>query len=370
MQQFAIVASVVVSAEAYSGRMTLGGTAVGATCEYANTVNGGLKSPAATSPYISSGRHCAADLSKFAGGAGCGACFKISHNGHDGTDPSRAGSEIVQVVNSADAVDFSCNPVVFNTITGATTGIFPITYEPVACETTSDFGAATVLDGNNAYYTKAIFSDLPHAVSKATLMVGSKSFAMQRVGGATFMASTDGRTDAASFQLTLADGSTNKISPCFGTWPVATGSACHRMYESVVTSTHDEAAKSVPDCQGGRVRVTQEDGYYSQCVDCDSKKFQEECPYWNLVFQKAADDMCQSTCAKAPPPQPTREPIACQPDCDNGRTCVVQADGYWAQCVACEAGSFKKECGYWSEKIRSVAEVTCSKTCSSGNFLA
>ena len=95
---------------------------------------------------------------------------------------------------------------------GATTGIFPITHTEVACEVDSAVGVATVLDGKNAYYTKAIFSDLPHAVSSAKLKIGNKSFQMDRVAGATFKANTDGSQASASFELTLADGSINKAT--------------------------------------------------------------------------------------------------------------------------------------------------------------
>jgi hypothetical protein len=228
MQQFAIVASVAVTSVAIesAGDMTLGGSVVGASCEYANEQDGGHKSPAATSQYIASRRYCAADAKKFANGAGCGACYNVSYSGEGGTDPGRPGWAVVQVVDLADSVDFACHGDVFDSVTGATTGVFPITYKPVACETTSASGVAMVLDGDNAYYTKAIFSDLPYAVAEATLKVGRKSFPMQRVGGATFMASTDGTAGAASFDLTLADGGVSKVAPCFEEWPVATDSSC------------------------------------------------------------------------------------------------------------------------------------------------
>lgn len=229
MHEFSIVASADITSVAVqsAGDMTLlGGSVVGASCEYANAQDGGHESPAATSQYIASRRYCAANAKKFANGAGCGACYNVSYSGEGGTDLGRPRWAVVQVINLADSVDFACHGDVFESITGATTGVFPVAYKPVACETTSANGVATVLDGNNAYYTKAIFSDLPHAVAEAKLTVGHKSFPMQRVGGATFMASTDGTTGAASFALTLADGGVSKVAPCFKTWPVATDSSC------------------------------------------------------------------------------------------------------------------------------------------------
>jgi len=218
-----------------SGDMkVLGGNFVGGSCEYANEVDGGAKSPAATSPHIATGRYCGVNANLFAAGAGCGACYNVSYNGEGGTNPGSAGWEVVQVVNLAD-IDFACNKDVFQSITGSSTGVFPITYNKIACEVDSSAGVATVLDGNNAYFTKAIFSDLPFAVSSAKLKVGSKSFPMKRVAGATFVASTDGTGPSASFELTLADGSINEMAPCFSSWPVATGSSC------VPTSVHLEA---------------------------------------------------------------------------------------------------------------------------------
>jgi len=215
-----------VTSLASSGHMSvLGGSVVDGKCEYADTTNGGAKSPAATSPHVVSGRYCGVSEQMFAGGASCGACYKVSYSGEGGTNPGRAGSAVVQVVNQASEV-FACHKDVFQAITGATTGIFPITYTEVACEVESQVGVATVLDGKNAYYTKAIFSDLPHAVTSAKLKIGKKSFLMDRVAGATFKANTDGDVASASFELILADGSTNKLTPCFESWPVATGSSC------------------------------------------------------------------------------------------------------------------------------------------------
>lgn len=219
---------------AYGKMAVMKGSVVGGTCEYADAQNGGLQSPAATSPYIASGQYCGAHSATFASGAGCGACFHVTYDGSSGTDPGRAGSAVVQVVTVAESVEFACNADVFENITGAKTGIFPISFKPVACDTSSDLGVATVLDGNNAWYTKAIFSDLPHAVAHATLIVRTEKFSMQRVGGATFMANMNGSTGAASFELSLADGSTTSLTPCFNKWPVSTGTSCTPSAFSVV----------------------------------------------------------------------------------------------------------------------------------------
>jgi len=215
-----------VSAAADTGTMTVGTAAVGASCEYANSENGGLDSPAATSPYVKSNHFCAANPAKFAGGAGCGECFEVTYGGSGGTNPGMAGSAVVQVVNSADAVDFTCHVDVFKAITGASTGQFPVSFKPVRCDVASDRGVATILDGNNAYFTKAIFSDLPHAVASAQIEVDGLWFSMNRLGGATFVSSLSGGTGGVSFKLTLSDGSTVSLNSCFSSWPVSTGSSC------------------------------------------------------------------------------------------------------------------------------------------------
>ena len=96
--------------------------------------------------------------------------------------------------------------------------MFLITYEPVDCDTVSDQGAgpvATVLDGNNAWYTKVVFSNLPRAVEAAEIVIGTKTFVMQRVSGATWSASTGGAKGAASFAITLQGGAKVKLADCF-----------------------------------------------------------------------------------------------------------------------------------------------------------
>lgn len=197
---------------------------VGASCEYANEQDGGLDSPAATSPYITNQHYCGADSSVYDEGSGCGSCFNVSYDGSDATDPGVAGWAIVQVVNTGDK--FTCHETVFEEITGATTGIFPVTYTPYECETESE-GVVTVLDGDNAYYVKAIFSDMPAGVDSAVINVANAEYTMSRNGeGATFVASTNGESGAASFTMTLTDGSNVALEPCFDSWPQPTDASC------------------------------------------------------------------------------------------------------------------------------------------------
>ncbi|CAE8684030.1 unnamed protein product, partial [Polarella glacialis] len=210
-------------------------TIVGGACEYANAANGGVQSPAATSPYITSKAYCAAGYALYAAGAACGSCWRISYDGSPATDPGRAGSLVVQLVDTGSAKIFDCQLSAFQIITGATSGIFPVTYEPVGCDTAPSGAAATVLDGQNAWYTKVIFSNLPSAVLAAELSVAGKSFAMSRVSGATWSANTDGSTGAASFVVTLEGGMQVSFPSCFASWPVAASSSCSTASEESPT---------------------------------------------------------------------------------------------------------------------------------------
>merc|ERR1719336_2617530 len=212
-----------------NGRLTMWSdspsTIVGASCEYANAALGGVRAPSATSPYVASRAYCAADDALYQAGATCGACFRVTYDGSPATDPGRAGSLVVQIVDSGSAKTFDCQVDAFETITGSRTGIFPVTYEPVDCETEGD-ARATVLDGGNAWYTKVIFSNLPGAVISADIDVGGKVFPMSRVSGATWKASPAGAVGVAGFVVTLEDGSVAELSQCFQSWPVPTGSSC------------------------------------------------------------------------------------------------------------------------------------------------
>merc|ERR1712150_279841 len=188
--------------------------------------SGGVSAPSATSPYVASRAYCAADDGLYQQGATCGACFRVSYDGSKATDNGRPGSLVVQIVDSGSAKTFDCQVDAFEAITGSRTGIIPITYEPVDCETADDGPVATVLDGDNAWYTKVIFSNLPGAVVSADLTVNGASFSMSRVGGATWKASPAGATGSASFTVTLQDGRSVDFGSCFDTWPVPTGTHC------------------------------------------------------------------------------------------------------------------------------------------------
>jgi len=151
----------------------------------------------------------------------------VTYDGSEGTDPGRPGSLVVQIVDSGSAKTFDCHVDAFAEITGARTGVFPIIYEPVDCDTAPGQGAVvTVLGGNNAWYTKVIFSNLPQGVHAAKLQLDGATFPMTRVGGATWSASPGGRTGVASFVVSLEGGDSVEFKDCFAQWPVPTLQSC------------------------------------------------------------------------------------------------------------------------------------------------
>jgi len=134
---------------------------------------------------------------------------------------------VVQIVDSGSAKTFDCHLTAFQKITGAESGIFPVTYEPADCDTGSQGAVATVLDGKNAWYTKVIFSSLPDAVVGASMLVEGNTYTMSRVSGATWQANTNGESGSVSFSVSLEDQSTVDFASCFSSWPVATGEYCN-----------------------------------------------------------------------------------------------------------------------------------------------
>jgi len=127
-----------------------------------------------------------------------------------------------------------------------------------------------------------------------------------------------------------------------------------------------EKSHCKPACHKAETCATQDDGFYSQCIDCSSDKFFEQCPYWKGEFLDAAEKACKLDCA-AKPNTTTAAPATCvtdkKPGCSAHRICVTQEDGYWSQCVDCRTHTFHKECVYWGDDIRKAAEAACEQSC-------
>ncbi|KAL3779624.1 hypothetical protein HJC23_008963 [Cyclotella cryptica] len=200
---------------------------IGGSCEYAQKIST-AKSGAWLSPYITSGNYCAVSEDLFQGGAACGRCYSITYDGSSATNPGKAGNAVVQVVNSGagGSNHFDCFIDGFHTITSASTGIFPVKFSHVACQGITP-PTAVILDGNNAWYVKVLFSGGTTGVASAKIHIGGASFSMSRLSGATFSANTNGAWGQASFEVTFDNGSAVAIDGCFGgAWPVPTSSVC------------------------------------------------------------------------------------------------------------------------------------------------
>lgn len=197
----------------------------GSSCEYAQDAST-AKGSSWLVPYVNKLHYCAVSDALYKSGLGCGKCFRISFSGVGGTDPGRAGSSVIQVVDSGSAKEFDCYLDAFTEIAGAVTGVFPIQYSQVDC--TKAGPTAVILDGDNAYYVKVLFAGGITGVQSTRIQIGASSYAMDRVSGATFKASLTGQTNqAVTFFITYAGGATDTISGCFGgAWPVSTSSEC------------------------------------------------------------------------------------------------------------------------------------------------
>ena len=125
---------------------------------------------------------------------------------------------VVQIIGShGGSNNLDCFFDAFNTIAGAHAGTFEVSLEPVECEVTGAGPVATVVDGDNAWYTRAIFSNLPHAVLAAWISVDGKATEMRRTSGATWEANLGGGGSVVGFKVSLEGGERK--------WPSATASA-------------------------------------------------------------------------------------------------------------------------------------------------
>jgi hypothetical protein len=190
---------VAASTAGVAGQMTLWTTSKTdiqkSACEYAL--------PAATSkgsswlvPHVNKLRYCGVSAAVYQSGLRCGQCYRITYNGVGGTDPGRAGSAV--------------------------------RYTPVAC--TKAPTTVVVLDGNNEFYVKVLLAGGTTGVKSANLKLGSVTYTLGRVSGATWKASLAGlKNQQASFSITYSNGVTVSVSGCFGgKWPVPTGTQCSK----------------------------------------------------------------------------------------------------------------------------------------------
>lgn len=218
-------------------------------CKFADPGNGGLQSPAATSPYIKTRMYCAADIQTLFGkGLACGRCFHVAFDGQGGTDGGRAGSAVIQVVNSGvmnhNAV-FDCQVTAFEAITGAQTGVYPISWEEVDCEVSTGGAVATLLRGDNAWYAKLVFSNLPRPATGAKLVSQGQGYELEMEGCCgTWFGQLGGGQGPVELELTLVGGEVSSFRQCFETWPAPTSSFCKQQATSESSIKYDAAASS------------------------------------------------------------------------------------------------------------------------------
>lgn len=216
----------------YSGLMTMWaegnpGPVTASSCEYASSAATSLGSSWLV-PYVKPLYYCAVNSNLYLSGKGCGRCFRISYNGTGGTDPGRAGSTDIQVVDSGSAKEFDCHLTAFSAITNATTGVFPIQYQQIECSPAAT-PIVVILDGDNAYYVKILIAGGVTGVSSASITIGNNTFNASGNNGATYIFSITGTTNVkVYFTINFLDGTTQIIdNNCFnGKWPVPVGSQC------------------------------------------------------------------------------------------------------------------------------------------------
>jgi len=116
------------------------------------------------------------------------------------------------------------------------------------------------------------------------------------------------------------------------------------------------------DCDGETVCAIQSDGNFAQCIDCSEPNFDNSCGFWTSDILTAAESKCGETC---PPSATKKDDLDCNADadCDGDDVCVIQSDGFYAQCISCEPTSFENSCGFWTDDITAAAEAKCQLTC-------
>mmetsp|Transcript_135354 Transcript_135354/g.191509 ORF Transcript_135354/g.191509 Transcript_135354/m.191509 type:complete len:286 (+) Transcript_135354:66-923(+) len=212
----------------------------GSACKFADRLMGGLKAATAQTPYITGKNYCAVNRGLFGNGEVCGRCYRLTYKGNHEQGLGRPGSAVVQIVDSGSWATFDCHMTVFNKITDYNTGFFPVSYEEVPCDTSSQGPVVGVLQ-YDYYWTKFVFSNLRYPVKSASLRIGGKDHPMKLIGG-YWGAWTGPINGDTSFKITEENGYTVRFNNCFGGWDKRkTGDACY-------ASGH--RSKSLPNLRG------------------------------------------------------------------------------------------------------------------------
>lgn len=90
-------------------------------------------------------------------------------------------------------------------------------------------------------------------------------------------------------------------------------------------------------------------------LSCQQDTFNDQCFYLSDSLVLQAESVCGLTCQG-------RCPNHVNSDCTvSGDVCVVQADGYFDECISCAPADFQSECLYMSDAMRAAAEVRSSE---------
>lgn len=221
----------------------------GSNCKFADKKMGGLNAATAQTPYIKSRKYCAVNAAMFGGGEICGACFRITYKGNHAQHLGRPGSTVIQVVDSGSWATFDCHMNAFSDVTDYHTGIFPVTYEQVSCDTTSAGATVAVLE-SDYYFTKLVFNNLHYPVKEASVAVAGRDYPLQLVSGWWYVW-TGGVKGHSEFSVTETNGQKVRIPGCFGGWQHRHGGACtvsgQRAFAAVETSLAAVATANATD---------------------------------------------------------------------------------------------------------------------------
>jgi hypothetical protein len=117
---------------------------------------------------------------------------------------------------------------------------------------------------------------------------------------------------------------------------------------------------------GDEICVTQADGYYAQCVKCDSDDFNNACGYWTDAFKEAALKACNITSCDPPlsyyaATDPTNYKCAANNDCNGSNVCLEGK----TQSVCFDCSKVDTDCPqYWNDDtlLKSISDK-CGKSC-------
>jgi len=128
-----------------------------------------------------------------------------------------------------------------------------------------------------------------------------------------------------------------------------------------ITGCHNTTGQQ---CPGRLVCVTKPDDTWSQCVDCSRQGFLKDCIMMNEEMRDIATEVCGRSCPfTTPRPTISGCNATASGRCPGRLRCAATADGSWSQCVDCSQRHFYKDCQKLDRDMRFAAILTCKKTC-------